>query len=302
MSKIEAFNHRLNQSYQRPQHTGNEFRDQVDMSLRSLIRTLSSKSRACIIGAGKCKDFSLPIFIEHFSHVVLTDVDLVSIQEWDKYQHTVQIKQVEYTGFDDALFFEDFKARVATTQSYEKLDQILQQKLSPIVEYRFLEEEFHRHDVVYVSPIYTQLVYQQFLLECSELRSHGYPEHLLKYLEEKMLEEMPAIIDRFNDNVLQLLKKDGYLMVLSDIFELNNGSDFYLRVKNGIKSKDVMDEIYEGYVNKYGIGLGDYGLYNLDEKVVEQRSKWLFWPFSEERSFAVKMKIYKNTQTKGGTL
>lgn len=302
MSKIEAFNHRLNQSYQRPQHTGNEFRDQVDMSLRSLIRILSSKSRACIIGAGKCQDFSLPIFIEHFTEVVLTDVDIVSMQECEKYKHTIQMKQVEYTGFDDALFFEDFKARVAATQSYEKLDQILQQKLSSIAAYLFLPEEFYRHDFVYVSPIYTQLVYHQFLMECAELRTHGYPEHLLKYLEDKMLEEMPGIINRFNDNVIRLLNTDGYLMVLSDIFELNNGSDFHLRVKNGIQSKDVMDEIYEGYVNKYGIGLGDYGLYNLDEKVVEERSKWLFWPFSEERSFAVKMKIYKNTQNKGGTL
>ena len=110
---------------------------------------------------------------------------------------------------------------------------------------------------------------------------------------------MPILINRFNNNVISLLNETGSLMVLSDIFELKNNSGFYRRVKNSIKNYDVMEEIYDGYKEKYGMGLGDYGLYNLDDKMQKLISRWLIWPKDEESSYIVKLKIYKN---KGGKL
>jgi hypothetical protein len=40
------------------------------------------------------------------------------------------------------------------------------------------------------------------------------------------------------------------------------------------------------------MGLGDYGLYNLDEKMEGNLTKWLVWPFREETNLIVKLKIY----------
>jgi len=110
---------------------------------------------------------------------------------------------------------------------------------------------------------------------------------------------MPSVIDRFNHNLLGLLKEEGSMMVLSDVFELEQSSGFYRRVKNSIKNYDVMEEIYEGYKKKYGMGLGDYGLYNLDDKMQTIVSRWLIWPKNEESSYIVKLKIYNY---KGGIL
>jgi hypothetical protein len=46
-------------------------------------------------------------------------------------------------------------------------------------------------------------------------------------------------------------------------------------------------------VNSYGIGLGDFGLINLDDKLEVVSSKWVLWPFDEKSSFVVKIQTYK---------
>ena len=56
---------------------------------------------------------------------------------------------------------------------------------------------------------------------------------------------------------------------------------------------EMAERVYEGYKKKYGIGLGDYGLLNLDEKLEPYLSRWLIWPYDEKSAFIVKLKIYK---------
>jgi len=200
---------------------------------------------------------------------------------------------MDYTGFEKNQFFKDFKERIVNCHTFEKVDQVIGSKLTGLDEYKFLKNYSQQADLVYVSPIYTQLVYNQVLKECAVLRENGYPEHLIKYIESILLDKMVEVIDRFNDNVIRTLKPLGQLIVLSDIFQVDIGSDFYIRVKNGIRNFEVMEEIYEGYKSKYGIGLGDYGLLNLDEKLSSYLSRWLIWPFDNRSAFIVKLKIYK---------
>ena len=130
------------------------------------------------------------------------------------------------------------------------------------------------------------------MMECSLLRESGYPEHLIKYIEQIMLEEMIGVINRFNNNIVRLMSNEARLFVLSDIFEVNVGSDFDLRIMSGIKNKEVMDRIYHSYSETYGMGLGDFGLYNLDEKMEVNLSKWLVWPFREDTNLIVKLNNY----------
>lgn len=296
MKHIEQFNYALNSSVA---SDNSIMKETVDFVIRYALRSLSNRNQILIIGAGKCQDFSLSVFLDEFDKVVLTDVDLESMKKCVN-QRNVTVQQVEYTGFEQHAFFDDFKERIVNARDFDKIDQIIEHKMKPIHNYVFLEEEFGTYDMVYVSPIYTQLVYNQVLREVSILRESGYPEHLLKYIENKMLDEMIGVINRFNDNVMKLLHKEGRLLVLSDVFELNVGSEFHLRVANSIRNKSVMDEIYERYRNKYGMGLGDYGLFNLDEQMINVHSRWMMWQFTNEREFAIKLNIYKNLVLKGG--
>jgi hypothetical protein len=297
---MEVFNRDLNNSLNQENKDVDAFRLQVDLILKSLVERLNGNEKVIVIGAGKMKDFSATFFVRRFDEVVLTDVDMNSVIEAesklklsDKDKKKITKIRIEYTGFEKNAFFQDFKERIINCRTFEKIDQVLASKMEGLENYRFLRDYENSGDLIYVSPIYTQLVYNQVLRECSVLRENGYPEHMLKYIENVMLDKMVGIINTFNDNIIKALKDDGYLIVLSDVFQLDKKSDFYLRVKNGIRSHEVMEEMYEGYKKKYGMGIGDYGLLNLDDKLKSYLSRWLIWPFDEKSSFVVKLKIYK---------
>ena len=300
MKFMEIFNRDLNNSLNQENKDVDAFRLQVDLILKSLVERLNDNQKVIVIGAGKMKDFSATFFVRRFDEVVITDVDMNSVIEAesklnlsDKDKKKITKIRIEYTGFEKNAFFQDFKERIINCRTFEKIDQVLSSKMEGLENYRFLRDYENSGDLIYVSPIYTQLIYNQVLRECSVLRENGYPEHMLKYIENVMLDKMVGVINTFNDNIIKALKDDGYLMVLSDVFQLDKKSDFYLRVKNGIRSHEVMEEMYEGYKKKYGMGIGDYGLLNLDGKLKSYLSRWLIWPFDEKSSFVVKLKIYK---------
>ena len=299
MKNIELFNRNLNQS----SNESNEqemFKKQIDLLLNSSLNRIKEKKLAVIIGAGKMNDFSLSFFVRKFDKTVVTDIDLLTVNETIKYERfskkeleRLERIRIEYTGFEKNHFFNDFKERIVNCQSYDKLEKVIKSKLDGLENYRFLKEYNNRADFMYVSPIFTQLVYNQLLRECSVLRENRYPEHFIKYLEEILLDEMIVVIDRFNNNLVNTLKDEGILFVLSDVFQVDIGSEFHMRISHGIKNFDVMEEIYSGYQQKYGTGLGDYGLINLDDKLTPQLSRWLIWPYDDEKEFVVKLKIYK---------
>ena len=300
MKVIETFNRKLNQSLTYENKEIKAFRQQVDLILKSVYERLNRNERAIIIGAGKMKDFSLTFFVKNFKQTVITDIDLNTVNEAIKefrfspreLEKVTKIR-MDYTGFEKNQFFNDFKERIINCHSFEKIDQVINSKLVGLENYRFLKAYPESADLVFISPIYTQLVYNQVLIECSVLRENRYPEHMIKYIESVLLDKMVEVIDRFNDNLIETISPLGQLVALSDIFQVDIGSNFHLRVKNGIKNYEVMEEIYEGYKLKYGTGLGDYGLLNLDEKLAPYLSRWLIWPYDNKSVFVVKLKIYK---------
>lgn len=300
MKKIEAFNRELNESAKLIVKDKETLSIQVNLLLKSILQQLHATETAIIIGAGKMEDFSPIFFVNNFKETVFTDIDLGSVVEkidflelTEKQKKKITMIRIEYTGFENNLFFLDFQERVMKCKTHEELNQTINSRLFGLENYRFLKNYQEGADLIYLSPIYTQLIYNQVLHECSLLREKGYPEHLLKFIEHKLLDDMVGVIDRFNQNIVDTLKNDGILVALSDIFQVDLNSDFYLRIKNGFKNYDVMEEIYEGYVEQYGVGLGDYGLVNMDEKMKPYLSRWLLWPFDESNAFIVKLKVYK---------
>jgi hypothetical protein len=299
MSYIEEFNHRLNKSIVETPKSDHHYVDQVATALRSILRSKAVWDRACIIGAGRCRDIPTMLFLDHFKEIIVTDVDVTSLKECTKNRRNLSIQQVEYTGFQEAHFFERFGETMWQATTKEDVDRFLDDTRSRVQNYRFLEHEKESMEFVFVSPIYTQLIVQQAMHELHGLVQDGYDPQLAAYMQERLLVEMSSIIERFNDNVIYLLKEEGILFVLSDVFELQTNSEFYRRVTNSIKNQDVMNEIYENYNNTYGFGLGDYGVYDLTTKLDVIRDRWLLWNFSNTRSFAIHLYIYN--KNKGGT-
>jgi len=300
MKVIEIFNRKLNQSLTYENNEIEAFRMQVDEILKYAHEQLLESEMSIIIGAGKMKDFFLTFFVNNYKEVILTDIDIQTVNdELDKLSLSKEALKkitkirIDYSGFEKNLFFNKFKERIITCHSFDKIDQVINKRLEGLENYKFLRAYYQKADLVYISPIYTQIVYNQVLRECALLRERGYPEHMIKYIENTMLDKMVNIIDTINKNIVNTLKSTGRLVALSDIFQVDIGSDFHLKIKKGINSFEGMEEIYKEYQEKYGIGLGDYGLLNLGEKLTPCLSKWLIWPYDGKSSFIVKLIIYK---------
>lgn len=298
MKNIEQFNNQLNRRRYRSDALSKDFNSQIDLLLKSTFAKLEQRRKIIVIGAGNMSEISLEMLLRFFDEIILTDVDIDTLTDTVRYMRLpaklrsrIECRRVEYTGFEQTHFFEDFKERIVNCRTPEKIKQVIESKLQPLKRYRFLKDD-ENIDFIYVSPIYTQLIYHQVLEECKVLEESGYPKHLISYIRDYMLDEMVNVIERFNSNLVSKLQKGGMMFVLSDIFQLPMSSGFYRRVKNSIRNYSVMEELYEGYKEKYGMGLGDYGLYNLNERLTETLSRWLIWPFDEESSFIVKLKIY----------
>ncbi len=297
MSNIERFNKLLNTTSYDRYNSWVDFRNEIDALLKSEINGLKSKRTMVVIGAGRCEDFSLKPLVEHFGTVILSDVDDKSIfksMEYlrltDEERSRVQVVKVEYTGVENNGFFDGLEDRLREARDFEAIDLLFKKGFEGLDDYRFLKEFSGEADLVYVSPIYTQLIYQQIMLVCSKLRSEGFQENLLKYVEHVSGERLIDVFTLFNQNVGRIVKER--LVVASDIFQDYSDSTFMENAKKDF-SDDNMEQIYKEYFESYGFGMGDLGLYLLNESMTLLKEKWLLWPFDERSEMVVKLSTYK---------
>ena len=128
----------------------------------------------------------------------------------------IKIKQIEYTGFEEVGFFKDFKERIVNCQTNEKIDQVLSHTCKQLDNYQFLKENFKEIDFIYVSPIYTQLVYHQIVNECKTLIQNGVHVQKVEYIKEVMLGKMTKVIE-LKDILWENGIKRGYKWVTLDL-------------------------------------------------------------------------------------
>jgi len=292
---IEKFNYDLNTSASIRFESWKEYRAQIMSFIK--IHVSKKVDRLLVIGCGSGNDLNLAELKEWTKQLIITDVDFISMnRSLDQYQMTedqVIIKRAEYSGFESIRFFDTFMKDVLEINDKESLIAYLESKLNSLQDYRFLEEEFNHNDIVIISPLFTQLAYSQVSDYCEMLLNLHYSPVLTKVIKDTLIDMMPNIIDRFNQNVLDFLKKDGQLIVLSDIFEYSIPSIFGSQIERNISYPDKMNAIYDKYKEKYGMGLGDYGLWSLEQISKKNREAWLIWPFDEKRKFAVKAVSFK---------
>ncbi len=295
MSNIESFNILLNTTKDDRYQRWVEFREGIDSSLLRVITGLESRKLAIIIGAGRCEDFSLKQFVNYFERVILSDIDVESIFNAHDYlmltkeeKARVEVVKVEYTGVENSGLFDDLVNRISKLDNFDDIEELLLKGFGDFKNYKFLKK--YSADMVYVSPIYTQLIYQQLLMVCSKLRSVGYSENLLKYIENYSVDKLVEVFEVFNKNLERIT--NGRLVVASDIFQDYSNSDFMKRIKKDF-SKGSVDSIYNQYLEDYGFGMGDLGLYLLNESIELLDYEWHIWPFVEGSDMVVKLAIYK---------
>jgi hypothetical protein len=269
--------------------------EQTSMLMDAVLRTKSTKKTILILGAGNMHDMKLDFFLRNFEQVVLTDIDVVSIKEQLKdaqYSSQIDIREIDYLGLDKSSFIDGLGEELLSTNTVKKLEEIIDRRITKLLSYHFSTNFDQVFDVIYVSPIYTQLLYRQVEQYIGSLSELGLLKEFQEHTLATLLQQMMKVIDHFNQEVFQLLRTDGIMFVASDIFLLQNDT-FSLRVKHSIKSYDVMEEILEDYQKTYGMGLGDYGLYSITKLLKVLRSKWFIWFQSKHQTYAVKFRAFE---------
>ena len=154
MKVIELFNRNLNKSTIESIDS-TTFKEQINLLLNSTLVRLSGKEKAIVIGAGKMNDFSLSFFVKNFEETVLTDVDLLSVNESVRYERLSKKEndrltriRIEYTGFEINHFFSDFKERIVNCHSYDKLEKVIKSKLDGLENYKFLKDYEGKADFI----------------------------------------------------------------------------------------------------------------------------------------------------------
>jgi len=104
---------------------------------------------------------------------------------------------------------------------------------------------------------------------------------------------MPTVIQQFNQNTLALLRNQATLVVMSDIYEVQNDTPLLKELHECITQPEQLDSYQKKYLEKYGYGFGDYGLYHLEETMNLKTYKWFEWPFSKEKTMFVKVEIFE---------
>ncbi len=289
---MDQFYHQLNQSHKNLNQ--DDYKKQTTNLMTDTLKHQDVYENILVIGAGNLSDISIDFLLKKFNHIILTDIDDKSMNEAlkDKKDHAkIKVIQMDYLGLSEIHFFNAFFDSLRT-KSRRQIEVWIDQKIKKILNYHFSKKFDITFDVIYIAPIYTQLLYREVEHKLNQLVLKGLSLEMKDFILSYLLQKMIEIFHAFNEEIIKLLKPDGHIFVASDIFYLTD-NDFSTHVKKHINNQKLMDEIYQSYQHQYGMGLGDYGLNHLSSLFHKVKKTWLLWGMTSHQAYAVQFCILK---------
>jgi len=293
MILIQQFNEKLNTTSDNRFSFWHSYRNQIEKYVASLLCQMNDKENALIVGFGNGDDIPLKYFLNQFKQVTLMDVDLINMKQGmkkhalrNKEEEKVELCKLEFTGLSSLRFFTELIELMNQNSSMNQIKQFIDDAIQKINLFSWINELHTKFDFIFVSPIYTQLVYQQVVIVLNQ-----FPQYQI--LKDYFLTKMTEIINLFNNNLLSVSKEKAIIFVLSDIFEVIKDTPFFNQILNSISDFQEMELLHQNYIKTYGYGLGDFGLLSLENKTKKIADNWLIWPFNEEKIMIVKMNVFR---------
>lgn len=288
MNTIKSFNASLNQLNPHRFEQWKPYRDQLT---KTIIASLNdTKDDILIIGAGNSDDIDLEQLKDHCQKIYLSDIDDQALSHAVQKYHleNVSLLPAEYSGLAGHIEWKDFVTEACHITKDKHVRLLMKTYKKLILKHTFLPNYERQFKTIIVSPIYTQLLFQQLQVNLKTLEKLNYSMYLINLIRQSFLNLMSILIDTFNKNLIKLLDENGKIIIVSDIFETKNGSDFLKEIKPIINDTPQMEHFYRRYQIDYGTGLGDYGLQNMSKKLTPKQSSWMIWPFTEKRMMILK--------------
>lgn len=298
-SSVLQFNEYLNTSTALSQrmHYFESYRDQLTAAVVQSIKEVHPTTIK-IIAAGNMADINYNelVSIENIDKICLTDIDRHSLLEGYAYQSlegsSIECVYENYLGenstelidrYIEAIEAESKRQFPQSPQSPQSLQTVksTSEKLHSLTELFFKEMEqsiekstdSSSYDYILILPIYTQLLFFQI-----DTRLSYNP--LWAELRTIFFSQMTRIIDSFNQKMVSYCNSCGTLFVVSDIVEID--------AIMGIRDASDIEKYLATYESNYGLGLGSYGLLNIESYATITKTFYFPWTFDTQRVFLVK--------------
>lgn len=285
---IDCFNRNVNNSVPEDAYDRwSAYRREITVFMeRALAGPLGS---VIVFGAGALNDVDLPYLCDTFREVVLTDVDVKSIEDGIKRQGIgseqkgkIEIVRCDYTGAAASGFFERLEVLVRKAAPADAIADYVSEALCTM---RGGEELRNRQfDFVYSCPVYTQLVYTQIEVFLKILYEYGlYPYDELNRILTAAHHHMDCLIANYNGLMLSVLREGGRLLMLTDIMELEAGGDTDREITRLLAEGDTAE--IERRVGEDGLDFALLGRDDLIKKADMKDNNYIIWPFNEDKSY-----------------
>ncbi len=263
---------------------------------------ISGCESTLVIGAGNCNDISLSSLVQatcdetrrgdidkstyvNFqdrARIVLSDIDGQAMERGCERQGvSLPMAVIDYTGLSGSVLMERFE-KALTLGVTTEIDDVLDAMVSCVQGQESWTKECY--DLLIVLPIHTQIFYREledilnFALVTDEISEKDY-----SLIQQRILDKVPLVIQAFNKHLRELLKYDGHLVIFFDCLEDVAGGNYDLAYE-----RQSFQEAYDVYHQEYGMGLGHYGIYEMEEHMKTFDQCWLKWPIEGERCIFVK--------------
>lgn len=314
MTKTESFNHQLNHSDSLGWRW-RMFESYRDQLTRFLCDAIQRTDDLFVFAAGNLADIDYKQMIEscQIKEVILSDVDGISLQEGIEQQNIQAIiRMINYLGKDSDVTIQGFVKELRDKEkSYNNQGIVpdaleIQHAMEALFEAIVTDMEqipVHKtFETVLVLPVYTQLLF--FQLEVMLKDSYLWHEFRTTFFEN-----MTKVIEAFNRLVLKHSRPSGNIIVVSDLIQIPSMEAVFETMDvirgsfgNNSDTQDLQVQQMEGYVEQYestyGMGLGSYGVYEMEQHSSLKYYTFLPWQFAEDTLFLVKVCFFSNDTTK----
>ena len=293
---VEAFNRDVNRSGDLlvKYRAWRGYRAQVSAFIGEAFAQNPKINRALVTAAGNLNDINLRFLCKKLETLMLSDADTVAMEQGMARQGLsaedrgeIDLVAADYTGANQTNFFGKLETMVQNKAPARKIADRVNKNLAALANAP-AQTVPKPYPLVVSCPVYTQLLYTQievFLKLLFEAGLYAYEE--LNLILNAAYGAMPGITCRYNSMLLNACEPDGLLVLLSDMIEMDKGSEAYRNVRQAAKDGCMDAPNAETLIKKYGAELSIAGRDDFRSKTETLREKYLLWPFDERKVYLV---------------
>ena len=236
---------------------------------------------------------TLAFFAMLFQQVVLTDVDEKSMldgiarQQLDKsLENIIEMVQIDYSGAEKAELFKSMEDLAVKAVSAEKTAEYLAETLPDLEPQTDVIRELGTFDLIVSCPVYTQIVFSQiesFLRILHDCGLYEYEE--LNEILNSAYNNMPVIIEKYNDILISCAGDSSVMVLVTDIAEISTKDSGLKYVKELLEDQEKNNAKLEEFISENGLELAQIGIADLKSKTKILNSRYMMWPFDDDKEY-----------------